>query len=223
MKNTISLYLKRALLVGMLFLLVVLANGIMNNDTIIEVVEINRPQHGYQYVAGEEELIAKNQKDDLQIPFVEKDFVGFKEALAFKESQGKYSRVNTLGYLGKYQFGKSTLKDLNVKVNSKDFLKNPLLQEKAFLANLEKNKWILRKEIKKYAGKWINGVKITESGILAAAHLGGAGAVQQFLWSYGKNSMTDAYGTRIEHYLKKFSGYDLSNIQPKKNPKIKLN
>ena len=223
MKNKFTLHIKRVLLTGMLFLLVVLANSIMNEDTIIEVVEFDRPVHGYQYVATEEELIADNKKDELRIPFVEKDFVGFKEALAFKESQGKYTRVNTLGYLGKYQFGKSTLKELKLKVNSKEFLKNPLLQEKAFLANLEKNKWILRKEIKKYSGKWINGVKITESGILAAAHLGGAGAVQQFLWSYGKNSMIDAYGTRIEHYLKKFSGYDLSNIKAKKNPEIILN
>jgi len=224
MKNTISLYLKRVLWVGMLFLLVSLANGIMDENSIIDVIEINRPEHAYQYVPTQEELQKEEQnKETAKIPFVEKDFVGFKEALAFKESQGKYSRVNTLGYLGKYQFGKSTLRELNLKVKSKDFLKNPLLQEKAFLANLEKNKWILRKEIKKYSGKWINGVKITESGILAAAHLGGAGAVQQFLWSYGKNTMIDAYGTKIEHYLKKFSGYDLSNVQAKKRPEIILN
>jgi len=224
MKNTISLYLKRVLWVGMLFLLVSLANGIMDENSIIDVIEINRPEHAYQYVPTQEELQKEEQnKETAKIPFVEKDFVGFKEALAFKESQGKYSRVNTLGYLGKYQFGKSTLRELNLKVKSKDFLKNPLLQEKAFLANLEKNKWILRKEIKKYSGKWINGVKITESGILAAAHLGGAGAVQQFLWSYGKNTMIDAYGTKIEHYLKKFSGYDLSDVQAKKRPEIILN
>src|SRR5210317_1730319 len=36
-----------------------------------------------------------------------KSFVGFKEAIAFKESRGDYKIVNTLGYLGKYQFGKS--------------------------------------------------------------------------------------------------------------------
>ncbi len=76
---------------------------------------------------------------------------------------------------------------------------------------------------KKISGKRINGIKITESGILAAAHLSGAGAVQQFLWSYGKNSKVDAYGTRVEHYLKKFSGYDLSNIKAKKNPEIIIN
>jgi hypothetical protein len=223
MKTKIITKIKWLLFTGLLLILFSFANN-MFDDNAIEIVSINRPQHAYQYVADQQEIAKENnQKEKLHIPFVEKDFVGFKEALAFKESQGKYSRVNTLGYLGKYQFGKSTLKELKIKVNPKSFLKNPLLQEKAFLANLKKNKWILRKEIKKYSGKWINGVKITESGILAAAHLGGAGAVQQFLWSYGKNTMTDAYGTKIEHYLKKFSGYDLSDIQAKKNPEINLN
>jgi len=224
MKNRIIIQIKWVLFAVLLLLTVNFVNDFFDDSTIIDVIEINRPEHDYQYVATEDELQKEEQKKETaKIPFVEKDFVGFKEALAFKESQGKYTRVNTLGYLGKYQFGRSTLRELNLKVKSKDFLRNPLLQEKAFLANLEKNKWILRKEIKKYSGKWINGVKITESGILAAAHLGGAGAVQQFLWSYGKNTMIDAYGTKIEHYLKKFSGYDLSNIQPKRNPKIALN
>ena len=47
---------------------------------------------------------------DYNLPYLERNFMAFKEAVAFKESQGKYTVVNTLGYLGKYQFGKSTLK-----------------------------------------------------------------------------------------------------------------
>jgi len=212
--------LKWLVFVGLLFILVSFANKMMDEYTI-EIVSIKPVLHKMQYVPTQAELKKINHKKEIaKIPYVKKDFVGFKEALAFKESQGNYNRVNTLGYLGKYQFGKSTLKEL--KINPKGFLKNPLLQEKAFLANLEKNKWILRKEIKRFNGKWINGVKITESGILAAAHLGGAGAVQQFLWSYGNNTMVDAYGTKIEHYLKKFSGYDLSSIKPNKKPAVDL-
>ena len=218
MRQIIITNIKWLLFTGMAFVLVSFANDMFDTHTI-EIVDIKPVTHQFQYVPTEAELKQDNQKREItKVPFVDKDFVGFKEALAFKESRGKYDIVNSLGYLGKYQFGKSTLKDL--KINPKDFLKNPLLQEKAFLANLEKNKWILRKEIKKYNGKWINGVKITESGILAAAHLGGAGAVQQFLWSYGQKTMQDAYGTRIEHYLRKFSGYDLSNVKPKKQPVI---
>ncbi len=218
MKQIIIRNMKWLFFAGLTFVLVSFANDMFDTHTI-EIVNIKPVSHHFQYVPTQDQLLQNNhKKETAKIPFVEKDFVGFKEALAFKESQGKYNRVNTLGYLGKYQFGKSTLLELNI--DPKGFLKNPLLQEKAFLANLEKNKWILRKEIKKYSGKWINGVKITESGILAAAHLGGAGAVQKFLWSYGQETMQDAYGTKIEHYLRKFSGYDLSNIKPKKQPVV---
>ena len=74
--------------------------------------------------------------------------------------------------MGKYQFGTQALRAIGVQ-NNKAFLKDPALQEKAFLVLLSKNKWILRNEIEKYEGKIINGIEITESGILAAAHLGG--------------------------------------------------
>jgi len=145
------------------------------------------------------------------IPYLEKDFVGFKEALAFKESQGKYTVVNTLGYLGKYQFGKTTL--LRFKIyNTKAFLNNPELQEKAFKALCKVNKWILRKDIQRCVGKTINGITISTSGILAAAHLSGAGNVKKFLRSNGTRNFSDAYGSSIESYLKKFGGYDVSSL-----------
>ena len=38
---------------------------------------------------------------DYNLPYLERNFMAFKEAVAFKESQGKYTVVNTLGYLGK--------------------------------------------------------------------------------------------------------------------------
>ena len=153
------------------------------------------------------------------IPYLEKDFVGFKEALAFKESQGKYTVVNTFGYLGKYQFGKTTL--LRFKIyNTKAFLNNPELQEKAFKALCKVNKWILRKDIQRCVGKTINGITISTSGILAAAHLSGAGNVKKFLRSNGTRNFSDAYGSSIECYLKKFGGYDVSEIEPDRNARI---
>ena len=42
---------------------------------------------------------------EYNIPFIGNSFNGFREAVGFKESRGKYHVVNTLGYLGKYQFG----------------------------------------------------------------------------------------------------------------------
>jgi hypothetical protein len=153
------------------------------------------------------------------IPFIGKSYNGFREAVAFKESQGRYYIVNTLGYLGKYQFGKSTLNRLKI-YNTQLFLNSPELQEDAFLALCSLNKWILRKDIKRSVGKRINGVEITESGILAAAHLAGAGNVKKYLRSYGKNTFKDAYGSSLQHYIKMFSGYDTSFIEANRKPKV---
>jgi hypothetical protein len=150
--------------------------------------------------------------NDSDILFLKNNFIAFKEALAFKESQGKYTAINTLGYLGKYQFGITTLDRFNIK-NTESFLKNPELQEKAFAALCSVNKWILRKDIKRKVGTTINGITITESGILAAAHLSGAGNVKKYLRSNGDHNLSDAYGSSIQHYMKKFAGYNLSEIE----------
>ncbi|MDC6364983.1 MULTISPECIES: hypothetical protein [Flavobacteriaceae] len=176
---------------------------------VIFNVEHNHPQGSSAY-----------QDDaDVASPFLGSSYNGFKEALAFKESQGKYDVVNTLGYLGKYQFGLSTLNLMGVR-NATDFLNSPVLQEKTFDTNIARNKWILRRYIKRFTGKRIRGVEITESGILAAAHLAGAGNVKKYLRSYGQNDVSDAYGSNISHYMKKFAGYDISAIKQKKNPKV---
>lgn len=154
-------------------------------------------------------------------PFIGFSYIGFREALAFKESRGNYFTTNTLGYLGKYQFGIGTLQLMGV-YNASQFLMTPELQEKAFATNLARNKWILRRDIPRFEGKRINGVEITESGILAAAHLAGAGNVKKYLRSGGAIEVADAYGTTIAYYLKKFKGYDISAITPAKNPKLEL-
>jgi hypothetical protein len=160
-------------------------------------------------------------KPNMFTPHLGKSFEGFKEALAFKESRGDYFTVNTLGYLGKYQFGAETLKLIGI-YNPNHFLYNPELQEKAFVANAERNKWVLRKDIKRFEGKQIAGVKITESGILAAAHLAGPGSVKKFLRSYGDHNISDAYGSTVKYYMKKFAGYDTSIITPDKKARVTL-
>lgn len=152
-------------------------------------------------------------------PFLGSSYNGFKEALAFKESQGNYFIINTLGYLGKYQFGIGTLHLMGI-YNASQFLNNPKLQEKVFRINIARNKWILRRDIKNFNGKRIRGVIVTESGMLAAAHLAGAGNVKKYLRSYGRWDVKDAYGTSISDYVNKFSGYDVSKIPPKRNPKV---
>ena len=139
--------------------------------------------------------------------------------MAFKESRGRYRVVNDLGYMGKYQFGTSTLKSLRIK-DTLNFLNNSKIQEKAFRASIARNKYLLQQEIEKFNGKEISGIKITESGILAAAHLAGAGNVKKFLYSNGRRSSKDAFGTKIEKYFREFADYDLSLIEPTLNPKM---
>lgn len=189
-------------------------NTTTENVVVPETLKVNEPT---------EVLFPKNETifnvAMVAPPFLGTSYIGFKEALAFKESQGNYFVINTLGYLGKYQFGVGTLQLMGV-YNSTRFLNDPALQERVFLTNVKRNKWILRRDIKRFDGKYINGIKITESGILAAAHLAGAGNVKKYLRSYGKFDVKDAYGTNIAHYIKKFSGYDVSEVSPKRNPKV---
>jgi len=105
--------------------------------------------------------------------------------MGFTESSSNYFRINTLGYLGKYQFGIGTLQLMGV-YNPSRFLNDPELQEQVFYNNVSRNKWILRNDISTYVGSYIRGVEITESGMLAAAHLAGPGNVQKYLRSWGK-------------------------------------
>ena len=139
----------------------------------------------------------------------------FLNAIARRESNGNPLAINSYGYMGKYQFGKAALKDVGYKINPKAFKNDPSIfneaeQDKAMIKYMKRNKKILGKLIKKYKGKIINGVEITESGVYAAAHLAGAGNVIKFLESEGSYNPSDAYGTRLQNYMKNFSGYNFN-------------
>jgi len=131
----------------------------------------------------------------------------FLDAIGFKESGNRYDIVNRFGYMGKYQFGKRTLRGLGFKMSREEFLNSPEIQEKAMYSLLKQNKKSLRKYIKKYDGKIVHGVLVTESGLLAAAHLGGAGSVKK--WFRTGKVRKDGNGVKITTYMEHFSGYDL--------------
>jgi hypothetical protein len=154
------------------------------------------------------------------VPFTVRDFVGFKNFLGFFESGTNYKKVNRFGYLGKYQFGKGTLKMYGVR-NLSEYRLNPELQEKVFLMNVMRNKWILRREISWYSNRYLNGTYISESGIIAAAHLSGPGNVKKFLRSHCNPDLDkrDANGTSISDYLNIFKDYDLKKIPAIQKPK----
>ena len=137
-----------------------------------------------------------------------KDHKSFLKKIGHYESSNDYSKVNRWGYMGKYQFHIETLELIGIKTTRKKFLSSPTLQEEAMTRLLTENKKTLRRFIRKYDGKVLHGVYVTESGLLAAAHLGGAGNVID--WIRGGDDFQDANGTPITRYMKTFSGYNLN-------------
>jgi len=177
----------------------ILSFGMIDSATTSEL-------YNYDKLMTEEKL--REEAEKLRIKqYHEEELNRFLYDIGFRESGNRYDITNTWGYMGKYQFGKATLKGLGFKVTRKEFLNNPQLQEEAMMALLLHNKEKLQTYIDLFDGKIINGMYISESGILAAAHLGGQGSVKR----YFKNGKVfkDAYGTKITSYMKQFSGYDI--------------
>ena len=136
-----------------------------------------------------------------------KDYYAFLDAIGHQESGNRYDIVNRFGYMGRFQFGKATLRTIKVKVDKETFLSNPQIQDYAMLKLLCYNKEKLQKYIDKFEGQEINGILITESGILAAAHLGGPGSVRK--WFRTGKVAKDGNGVKITQYMEQFSGYEL--------------
>ena len=201
-----------------IFLIILLTGFSFNKEIDLTKYKTNTDFFCYQ-VPNINEAEFMYPKEPSYYLYLGKSYIGFKEALGFKESRGNYATVNIYGYLGKYQLGKNTLKLIGIE-DSEEFLNNSYLQEQAFNANVSRNKWILRKDIKRFQGIQIKGVQITESGILAAAHLAGAGNVKKYLRSGGSLSFCDAFGTSIEYYLKIFSGYDTYFVVANRKAKV---
>jgi hypothetical protein len=147
---------------------------------------------------------------ELKVPEIKierKDHLSFLNKIGHYESSNDYSKVNRWGYMGKYQFHSKTLKALDIEVSKRKFLTSPVLQEEAMEKLLTANHKNLKRFIRKYEGKVLHGVLVTESGVLAAAHLGGAGNVRK--WFRSGEDFKDGNGTPITKYMKVFGGYSL--------------
>ena len=152
-------------------------------------------------------LVISTPKVEIEIPKL-KNHNKFLEDLGFRESSGNYKIVNQYGYLGKYQFGRKTLNNIGMEnISNREFLSNPELQEEAMQRLMLLNYKSLKRYITKYEGTVVHGVLITKSGVLAAAHLGGAGNVRK--WFRRGIVFKDANGTKITSYMRQFGGYKL--------------
>jgi len=130
----------------------------------------------------------------------------FLHGIGHRESTNNYNAVNPYGYLGRYQFSLRTLEMLGIETEDTLFLNNPRLQEKAMIRYLRYNRRVLQK-YKINEGFMVNSVVITESGLLAAAHLAGAGNVIKFYQN--QTTFQDGNGICLTDYLIKFSGYEI--------------
>ena len=157
----------------------------------------NKPE--FLEVCVEEEIIPVYIKSEYEL---------FLDAIGHQESGNRYHIVNRYGYMGKYQFGRTTLKTLKIKTTRQEFLNDSFLQEYAMHKHLLYNKKRLNKYINKYEGQVVNNILVTESGLLAAAHLCGAGSVRK--WFRTGKIAEDGNGVKITSYMKRFGGYDLS-------------
>jgi hypothetical protein len=149
-----------------------------------------------------------------------KDYIAFRELLAIHESSGRYGVVNQFGFLGRYQFGKMRLTDLGLiditgwrwGLYDEKFLRDSKLQDATFAVHVAQH---LRTIDRRYASKMgaeIAGIPLTASGLVAAAHLVGMGAVAQMIRT--GNIPQDANGTTAIQYMKWMGGKDLPRNLP---------
>jgi len=190
-------------IIGLIFLLSVMSafTRLVFITPKVEVIEV-------QPIIKPLEIVEPKLEVKIEIPAI-RNHNKFLDEVGFRESSNNYKAVNQFGYLGKYQFGRKTLNAIGFEdVSNYEFLSNPEIQEEAMLVLLQKNKHTLRREIKKYVGETVNGIYITESGILAAAHLGGAGNVRKF---FRKGyEFEDGNGTKMTSYMVRFADYNLN-------------
>ena len=151
----------------------------------------------------------------------------FLNALGNRESGGDYGAVNQFNYLGKYQFGEAALIDVGYYradgssandwkagfwtgrdgVDSKaEFLADHAAQENAIRAYMVLQ-WSYLGPMQKYDGQVLGGLKLTVSGLLAGAHLVGAGAVATVINSGGSIVPKDGNGVAVTEYIGQFAGY----------------
>jgi hypothetical protein len=151
-------------------------------------------------------------------------------ALSKRESSGNATIVNEYGYAGLYQMGETALIDSGyykrdgTKANDwqgtwtgkdginslNDFLNNPG-EQTAAITTYQNVLWdqITAKEMDSLVGQTYQGVTITESGLIAAAHLIGASGLKNCL---SGGSCTDANNTTALSYMSQFGGYDVSSV-----------
>ncbi len=164
-------------------------------------------------------------------------YTDFLKALSQRESSLNADAINDLGCVGLFQFGEAALQDVGVYAGDgtprtndwdgtftgkygvrslADFLADPDAQVQA-VTTYHQAVWNTlsgRYNASSYIGNTIDGIAITQSGLVAAAHLVGAGTVGKWLASGGSTDPRDGNGTAMTAYLRTFAGYAVGGPAP---------
>jgi len=144
------------------------------------------------------------------------NYDSYASAIGARESNNNYAAVNTLGFLGKYQFGAAALEDIgllkkgaskggNSALNNPSnwtipggkeaFLSDPAAQEDAMKRYTASN----LRTLKKIGVLGKNASPSDVASALAASHLVGPGGAKKTL---SGEDQSDAYGTKSSEYMK---------------------
>jgi hypothetical protein len=136
----------------------------------------------------------------------------FLKHMANRESNNTPHIVNPYGMMGKYQFSPNTVRVLGYNISKEEFLHNTVLQDSVMITYLRANNRELNTYISRYENRVYKGVKITRSGVLAAAHLCGSGNIKRFFVETDYDGCKDANNTSAREYMQTFSIYTLIEI-----------
>lgn len=142
---------------------------------------------------------------EVNVEVLDLELERFLNHLGKKESGNAWNVVNHLNMMGKFQISPIALKDIKYTGTYEEFLNDSILQKECAVKILKKNKKYL-KEYLKYVDKEVNGTKITLSGLLAGAWLGGHRSVKRFI-NENYNAI-DSNSMTVVNYIKEFNGYN---------------
>lgn len=161
------------------------------------------------------------------------EYADYLSALCTRESGCNPTSINQFGFIGSYQMGEAALIDSGYYqrdgsnandwrgrwtgkngINSlADFQASSAKQTQAINDyNAKQWTYIQADGSDNFIGQTINGVLITESGLLAGAHLVGHAGLKTYLQSGGTVVPKDANKVAVSNYIAKFSGYDISAV-----------
>lgn len=160
-----------------------------------------------------DKLVVNKPKIQIEEVKFQGGFDKFIKKFRLKESSNNPDTVNGCGMLGYYGFGmRARLECGYGHITVEEFKNNPKIwpekeQDKAFVRYLKINKRRISSIIKKYNNKVVGGIRITESGLLAACHLAGSGNVEKYFETNGEFVFADSNETSVKDYLKEFGGF----------------